>query len=409
MYELIIKFALIFMYFYYVYNLGTIHKGKLKNIVTMFLCTFVMLIEFIWSPSFIYEILAWILISIIMLLFVLFYNEESIALQWKKTIAYGIAVIILSTIFKLHSGYSYLMIYETMLLFCFIILSRHRKNLNKTNGILVTFIYVIIIAATMIPLNYVITKAAEGTSYIYFIPLNYQILTVLATLIFWLLEIIFMNYQSSFEKTTQYFQQNVLHNQYEEIKNIYLNMRGWRHDYHSHLQTIKAYLALNQFDEVQQYLSDLEKDLSRVDSYVKSGNLMADAILNSKISIAESRNINVICKAELPEEIVIADIDMCVILGNLLDNAIEACLKIEEGKRFIRIYIAMMKNQLYISIQNSAKEELDFNERNYISTKRGEHGLGMKRVKILIDKYNGYLNLQNEPGIFASEVTVPLV
>lgn len=408
MYVLIIKLALVFMYFYYIYNLGTIHKGKLKNIVTMFLCISVMLIEFIWFSSFIYEILAWILISIIMLLFVLFYDEESFTLQWKKTIAYSLVVIIFSAIFKLHSGYSYLMIYEAMLLFCFIRLSKHRKYLNKTNGILITLIYVIIIAATIIPLNTVI-RNTEGTSYIYFNPINYLVLSVLATLIFWVLEIIFMNYQLSFEKTTRYFQQNVLHNQYEEIKNIYLNMRGWRHDYHSHLQTIKAHLALNQLDEVQQYLLDLEKDLSRVDSYVKSGNLMADAILNGKISIAESKNINVICKAELPEEIIITDIDMCVILGNLLDNAIEACLKIEEDKRFIRIYIAMMKNQLYISIQNSAKEELDFNERNYISTKRGEHGLGMKRVKILIDKYNGYLNLQNEPGIFASEVTVPLI
>ncbi len=185
-------------------------------------------------------------------------------------------------------------------------------------------------------------------------------------------------------------------------------MRGWRHDYHNHLQTIKAHLDLNQLDEVNKYLLELEQDLSRVDSYVKSGNLMVDAILNSKISLAENKKINVICKAELPENLIITDIDMCVILGNLLDNATESCMKIEENKRFIRIYIAILKKQLYVSIQNSAKEELNFNERNYISTKRGEHGLGMKRVKILVDKYNGYLNLQNEPGIFASEITIPL-
>ncbi len=407
MYVLTLNLALVLMYFYYVYNIGIIQKGKLKNLITILICSSIILIVIVWFPSFVYEFLAWTLISIIMLLFVLFYDEESFALQWKKTISYGIAVIIIGALFKLHSGYSYLMIYEAMLLFCFIRLSSHRKYLNKINGILVISIYVIIIAATMIPLNAVVTNT-EGSTYIYFNPINYQILGVLATLIFWLLEVIFKNYQSSFEKTTLYFQQNVLHNQYEEIKNIYLNMRGWRHDYHSHLQAIKAHLALGQLDEVQQYLSELEKDLSRVDSYVKSGNLMADAVLNSKISIAKNRNIDVICKAELPEEIVITDIDMCVILGNLLDNAVEACMKIEENRRFIRIYIAMIKEQLYISIQNSAKEELNFNERNYISTKRGEHGLGMKRVKILIDKYNGYLNLQNEPGIFASEVTVPL-
>ena len=288
------------------------------------------------------------------------------------------------------------MIFQAMLLFCFLKLSHHRKYLNILNGILVALLYITIIAVTMLP--------SEAFSHI-----AYLILTIIATLIFIILEVIFQSYQASFEKTTRYFQQNVLHNQYEEIKNIYLNMRGWRHDYHNHLQTIKAHLALNQLNEVQDYLLELEKDLSRVDSYVKSGNLMADAILNSKITIAENKKIKVNCKAEIPEQIMISDIDMCVILGNLLDNAIESCMKIEEDKRFIRIYISIIKNQLYISIQNSAKEDLSFDERQYISTKRGNHGLGMKRVKILIDKYNGYLNLQNEPGIFASEITVPLV
>jgi len=325
-----------------------------------------------------------------MILFDLFYDEEPFVLQWYKVLSYGLFTAIMLLI--LSSSLSYLLIYELTLLLCYILLSNQRKCLTIVNGILVALTYLIIIAATIIYKN-------NNTNALMF---------VLSTLLFFILEFIFQSYQASFEKSNIYFQQNVLHNQYEEIKNIYLNMRGWRHDYHSHLQTIKAHLTLNQLDEVQKYLLELEHDLNRVDSYVKSGNLMADAILNSKISIAENKSIDVICKAELPEELVITDIDMCVILGNLLDNATESCMRIDEDKRFIRIYIAILKKQLYISIQNSAKEELDFNERNYVSTKRGEHGLGMKRVKILVDKYNGYLNLQNEPGIFASEVTIPL-
>ncbi len=379
---------LILVYFYYIYNIGEIHKGTVKSAVALVLCIFAILIFCLLR----YEFAAWILISLIMLLFDLFYDEEPFVIQWKKAVSYGIAVASMLVVNKFFSTLSYMMIYEIIILFCFIVLSRQRKCLSPINGILVGLTYLIIITAT----------------YIYESNIINLIMFLLSSLIFLILEVIFKNYQTSFENNTRYFQQNVLHNQYEEIKNIYLNMRGWRHDYHSHLQTIKAHLALNQLDEVQKYLLELEKDLSRVDSYVKSGNLMSDAILNSKISIAENKNINVICKAELPENVIITDIDMCVILGNLLDNAIESCVKIEENKRFIRIYIAVMRKQLYMSIQNSAKEELDFNERNYISTKRGEHGLGMKRVKILVDKYNGYLNLQNEPGIFASELTIPI-
>ena len=165
---------------------------------------------------------------------------------------------------------------------------------------------------------------------------------------------------------------------------------------------------MGQLEEMRQYLDELEQDLDSVDTYVKSGNLMTDAILNSKLTLARQKKVRINCKAVLPEDLSVEDVDMCVLLGNLLDNALEACEKIPEQMRFLRIYMAVKKSQLYISVQNSAKEELDFNERNYISSKRGNHGLGMKRVKALTDKYEGYLTLANEPGIFAAEVTLPL-
>ena len=86
----------------------------------------------------------------------------------------------------------------------------------------------------------------------------------------------------------------------------------------------------------------------------------------------------------------------------------EACRQVEEADRFLRIYMAVNKTQFYLSIQNSAKQEPGFDERNYISRKRGNHGLGMKRVRTALDKYQGYLKLANEPGIFAAEATMPL-
>lgn len=388
MVDLVPSTIFIAMYFYYIYQIGYIQKGFPKNIVTFIILLFIATTGIFFNNIFI----SWIFISVTMMLFDLFYDDEPFVLQWYKVLLYGIIISVLFLFNKINNYISISIIYEIVLLLSFILLSSQRKYINKLNGALVILAYFSILAVTFYTSDRFI---------------NILIL-ILSSLMFIILEVIFQSYQSSFEKSTKAFQQNVLHHQYEEIKAIYLNMRGWRHDYHNHIQTIKAHLELNQLDEVRKYLIELEHDLDRVDSYVKSGNLMADAILNSKISIAKGKNINVICKAELPEDIIITDIDLCVLLGNLLDNAIEACMKIDEANRFIRIYISLLKSQLYISVQNSAKEELDFNERNYISTKRGEHGLGMKRVKILVDKYSGYLNLQNEPGIFASEVTIPL-
>ncbi|WP_242850872.1 sensor histidine kinase [Clostridium algidicarnis] len=223
--------------------------------------------------------------------------------------------------------------------------------------------------------------------------------------------IAFDQYASSKEsesyRNMELFQRKLLSHQYAEIKDIYMNMRGWRHDYHNHLQTMKAYLSMNELKELDEYLFKVEKDLDAVDNLVKSGNVMMDAILNSKISIMKRHNIEVDFKAVLPEDLKINDVDLCVMVSNLLENAIEACVQVPVEGRFIRIYADVYGSQFYMSIQNSSKENLEFNARNYISNKRGEHGFGMKRVQLLVDKYNGFLNLQNEPGIFASEITIP--
>lgn len=204
------------------------------------------------------------------------------------------------------------------------------------------------------------------------------------------------------------FQNQVMMHHYEEVKNVYLNMRGWRHDYHNHIQSMKAYLSIQEYDQLEHYLNELEEDLRDVDHLVKSGNLMIDAILNSKLSLAQKQHITITCKAHALADMQIRDIDLCVILGNLLDNALEACAKIEETQRFMRIYLDIVQAQFYASIMNSAVEESSFQARNYISEKRGEHGYGMKRVALTVAKYDGYLNLKNEPGVFVSEVMLPI-
>ncbi len=223
-----------------------------------------------------------------------------------------------------------------------------------------------------------------------------------------MLEALYHDLSQSFVKNTSEFQNQIMLHHYEEVKSVYLNMRGWRHDYHNHIQSIKAYLSLQQYDCVEDYLQQLELDLKKVDHLIRSGNLMVDAILNSKLTLASNRNIPVVCKVMVPEHLSISDVDLCVMLGNLLDNAMEACEPLEEEKRFIRIYCDIVHSQFYFSILNSADEELTFQQKNYISDKRGEHGHGMKRVKLTVDKYEGYLNLKNEPGVFASEIMIPL-
>ena len=157
------------------------------------------------------------------------------------------------------------------------------------------------------------------------------------------------------------YQNSLMEKHYEEVENMYRQTRGWRHDYRNHIQTMKAYLQMGQYEKLSQYLSELEVDLNTVDTVIKTGNVVIDAILNSKISLAKHQDIQVKAKAIVPADLgnSISEVDLSIILGNLMDNAIEACQQIPDKKdRFIRVYIDILKGQLYLYIMNSSCQRL---------------------------------------------------
>ena len=231
----------------------------------------------------------------------------------------------------------------------------------------------------------------------------------IAALIFILLEYLLQRIMKREEDKTIIYQNKLMKQQMDEIENIYMTMRGWRHDYHNHLQSLKGYLSLNKVEQMKDYLNELETDLDSIDTLYHSGNLQLDSILNAKLAIAEKGQIRIHCDASIPPQLHVSDLDLCVILGNLLDNAIESCRKIKDpDERFIRVYIGILKKQLYISITNATSETVKQRTDHYFTTKRGDHGHGLKRVDQVVKKYDGYLNRQNEPGVFATEIVLPL-
>ena len=231
----------------------------------------------------------------------------------------------------------------------------------------------------------------------------------IAALIFILLEYLLQRIMKREEDKTIIYQNKLMKQQMDEIENIYMTMRGWRHDYHNHLQSLKGFLSLNKVEQMKDYLNELETDLDSIDTLYHSGNLQLDSILNAKLAIAEKGQIRIHCDASIPPQLHVSDLDLCVILGNLLDNAIESCRKIKNpDERFIRVYIGILKKQLYISITNATSETVKQRTDHYFTTKRGDHGHGLKRVDQVVKKYDGYLNRQNEPGVFATEIVLPL-
>ena len=207
------------------------------------------------------------------------------------------------------------------------------------------------------------------------------------------------------------YQNELMSKHYDEVENIYKQMRGWKHDYHNHLQAIKAYISSGKINELLGFCDRLEQDLKSIDTVMKTGNVMLDAILGSKLSLAKQRNIEVNAKASIPEKLQITDVDLCVLIGNLLDNAMEACKKtkdnadLEFDRPFIRIYIGMKGYHLYICVTNSVYGEIKKSGGRFISTKDSPtHGFGLMRIDKVCEKYGGYCKRNSEPGVFSTEI-----
>lgn len=214
------------------------------------------------------------------------------------------------------------------------------------------------------------------------------------------------------DKRTLRYQRDLLEKHCEEVQNMYRQTRGWRHDYHNHIQTMKAHLAMGKLKELEAYLNELDNDLTTVDTVIKTGNIMIDAVLNSKISVAAAKGINVEAKAIVPKDLdtSLSEVDVCLIIGNLMDNAMEACMKIErEEQRYIRVYIDILKEQLYLYLMNAMEGKPKKTGSVYISTKhKANHGFGLMRIDKVVNKYHGYLERQHEEGVFVTEIMLPL-
>lgn len=213
------------------------------------------------------------------------------------------------------------------------------------------------------------------------------------------------------DKQIAAYQRELIETHYAEVENMYKQIRGWRHDYRNHIQVMKAYAADGNLEAIQSYLDELDTDLSTVDTVIKTGNSMADAILNSKISLANSKNIPVHADAHIPLALTTSEIDLCVIIGNLFDNAIEASLKLPEEERMIRVYMDMKNTQLYISFTNfTSTKKLSKVGNIFKTTKSGDgHGFGLVRIDNIVERLDGYISRNSEDGAFTTEILLPQV
>ena len=192
------------------------------------------------------------------------------------------------------------------------------------------------------------------------------------------------------------------------VRSIHKEMRGYKHDFHHHLQALKGQLEAGEVDRALAYIEQLDNQLMNVDTLLKTGNVSLDAILSAKIAQAKAENIAVTVKANVPDALTISDLELSIIIGNLLDNAIEACRTVT-GERFIRIFISMKGTMLYFSMLNAAGAKKKKTGSLFATHKDGVHGFGLRRAEAILEEHGGWVKYNSEDGAFTSEFLVPAV
>ena len=188
----------------------------------------------------------------------------------------------------------------------------------------------------------------------------------------------------------------------EEVRSIHNEMRGYKHDFHHHLQALKGQLEAGQVERAIAYLEQLDRSLQTVDTLLKTGNVTVDAILSAKLAQARAAGIAVTAEANLPPELSLTDLELSIVIGNLLDNAIEAAANVD-GEKYIFIKISAYHKMTVVHIENSCGK-VKWKKRMPVSDKGKGRGIGLLNVKQSIDKYDGNLQLKQDGNKFVADL-----
>lgn len=187
------------------------------------------------------------------------------------------------------------------------------------------------------------------------------------------------------------------------------SIREYRHDLRHHLAVIEGLIRQSDSDKALEYISKLNGSFGELDAMSYCNNPEINAILSEYINRAESAGCKITQSITLPPKLPFEENDVCLVLANSIENAINACSELPEEKRHINISAAYEDgHRLLVSVANPCLRSVEFNENGLpvIGERSEEHGIGLRSVKRIAEKYNGFLNCMLENGEFVFQAAL---
>ena len=226
-----------------------------------------------------------------------------------------------------------------------------------------------------------------------------------------LMQIVVLSQNAHIKKSNDMYKEHMaLQKQhYEHMLLQYEELRKFRHDVKNHMLALNSMCTSEDNSQIKKYLSQLTNEVSSKKPVEYTGNRELDAVIAPFVLEAESKNIKVQFKGRVSDNVAIDMFDMCTIISNLLNNAIEACEKIQEDKRIIEFEIAGYNSQIFISVRNSYDMESIINQKQkFITTKEDKlnHGIGLENVRRTVKKYDGDMRISQENERFIVTINI---
>lgn len=221
---------------------------------------------------------------------------------------------------------------------------------------------------------------------------------------------------SLLEKESQMQKLRLLHAQtqnqmelYQSMKKHYEQQRRFSHDYKNQLNCIQGMIENGQTKDALDYVSGLTGNFRQNEMSINTGHAVVNIMLNQKYHEASDKGIVMTIVSGDLSELTISEEDIVTLLGNLLDNAIEACEKLSENK-VIQFKMVLEEEQLVLSIHNPVKDAVRIKDNRIVTSKqdKSRHGIGLLNVDSVIRKNNGTSVLKCENGCFTFAAMIPL-
>ena len=194
----------------------------------------------------------------------------------------------------------------------------------------------------------------------------------------------------------------------ESLEEVIFKLKSERHDFNNNLGVIYGLLGNGETDKATDYTAQLVKTAEEYRNIVNIPYSMLRAMLNYKLSGAAEDGIELRLNINIPAGLPLSEFDITVILGNLLDNAVEACKKVEEDKRYISVELTYKPDYLVIQIENPTNGNPALKDGAYRTTKPDSenHGFGLNSITYLVSRHNGLMKIEADGGVFKVNIAL---